>query len=192
MNKLIERYKFPLMQVWNICSKPDATLRYEALLNAFHGKTVLKQYIMPLAEILMLVCFLTTLIFGDMNLALAVVMSIFRYFSFVISFVLLFYVVKWFSLRYYVEEIENRNVSFLVSSLMSLTFAIEASLMIMPNVFFLRMFYLYMFYLVWVMSEGVVDIEEKKRNVYMVLVSVFVIAMPMVILVLLKKMVPNL
>ena len=86
MNKLIERYKFPLMQVWNICSKPDVTLRYEALLNAFHGKTVLKQYIMPLAEILMLVCFLTTLIFGDMNLALAVVMSIFRYFSFVISF----------------------------------------------------------------------------------------------------------
>lgn len=192
MNKFIERYKFPLLHVWNICSKPNMTLRYEALLNVFHSKTVLKQYIMPLAEILMMMCFVSKLIFADMNFALAVVMSIFYYFSFVISFVLLFYVLKWFLLRYYVNEIENRNVSFLVSSLMSLTFAIEVSLLMMPNMFFLRMFYLYMFYLVWVMSEGVVDVDEGRRNVYMVFVSFFVIIVPMVIMVLLKKMVPNL
>jgi hypothetical protein len=147
---------------------------------------------MPLAEILMLMCFVSKLIFADMNFALAVVMSIFYYFSFVISFVLLFYVLKWFLLRYYVNEIENRNVSFLVSSLMSLTFAIEVSLLMMPNMFFLRMFYLYMFYLVWVMSEGVVVVDEGRRNVYMVFVSFFVIIVPMVIMVLLKKMVPNL
>ena len=48
----MDRYKFALQLVWNILSKPDETLRYEALLNKFYGKNVFKHFVMPLDEVL--------------------------------------------------------------------------------------------------------------------------------------------
>jgi spermidine/putrescine transport system permease protein len=57
----MSRYKFALQLVWNICSKPDATLRYEALLNMFYGKNVFKHFVMPLVEVLLLVVFIGAL-----------------------------------------------------------------------------------------------------------------------------------
>ena len=63
----------------------------------------------------------------------------------------------------------------------------------MPNMFFVNFFYIYVFYLVWVMSEGVVDVPEEQRNKYMVVISFLVIVVPMFIVAILKKIVvPNL
>lgn len=189
---MFERYKFPLMQVWNICSKPDVTLRYETLLNIFYGKNILKQYIIPQAEVLLLFTFLSTLLFKEFNLASAVVTSIFDCFSFVVSYGVLCFLVKWVSLRWFVNQLDTRNVSMLVASLMSVSFVVKLLLSLMPNMFFINFFYVYVFYLVWVMSEGVVDIEEEHRNKYMVLIALLVIVVPIVVVALLKKMVPNL
>ena len=75
---------------------------------------------------------------------------------------------------------------------MSVTFVVNLFTALMPNMFFLKLFYVYMFYLVWVMSEGVVDVSEENRNKYMVLIALLVIVVPIVIMLLLKKMVPNL
>ena len=80
----------------------------------------------------------------------------------------------------------------MVASLMSVTFIVNFFTALMPNMFFLKLFYLYMFYLVWVMSEGIVDVTEDNRNKYMVFITLIVIAIPIIIMVLLKKMVPNL
>ena len=65
---MLERYKFVLSLVWNILSKPDATLRYEALLNTFYMKNVFKNFIMPLAEILFSVVFITSLLYSEINI----------------------------------------------------------------------------------------------------------------------------
>lgn len=189
---MFERYKFPLVHVWNICSKPDVTLRYEALLNIFHGKNILKQYIVPQAEVLLIVSFISTLLFEEFNLASAIVNSIFDCFSFVVGYGVLCFLVKWVSLRWFVSQLDSRNVSMMVASLMSVSFVVKLLLSLMPNMFFVNFFYVYVFYLVWVMSEGVVDISEENRNKYMVLIALFVIVVPMVIVALLKNMVPNL
>ena len=176
---MFERYKFPLKQVWNVCSKPDDTLRYEALLNTFYGKNILRQYVMPLAEVLFVAGFIRFFLFGNQGVATAVVKSIFDYFSFVVSF---------FNL-----QCVDRNVSIMVVSLMSVSFVVKLLLSLMPNMFFVNFFYVYIFYLVWAMSEGVVDVPEEQRNKYMVAISVLVIVVPMVIMMLLKKVVvPNL
>lgn len=189
---MLERYKFLLMQVWNICSKPDATLRYETLLNVFYGKNILKQYIMPQAEMLLFVVFITTLLYSEFNVASAVVSAIFNSFSFVVSYGVLCFLVRWVSLRWFVKQFEVRNVSMMVASLMTVTFVVNLFAALMPNMFFLKLFYVYMFYLVWVMSEGVVDITEDNRNKYMVFITLIVIIIPIMVMVLLKKMVPNL
>ena len=189
---MLERYKFPLTQVWNICSKPDATLRYESLLNVFYGKNILKQYIMPQAEILFFVVFLFSLLYSEFNLALALVTAIFNCFSFIVSYGVLCFFVRWVSLKWFVKQFDVRNVSIMVASLMSVTFVVNLFTALMPNMFFLKLFYVYMFYLVWLMSEGVVDVAEENRNKYMVFIALIVIAMPIIVMILLKKMVPNL
>lgn len=189
---MFDRYKFPLNQVWNICTKPDATLRYEALLNAFYGKNILKQYVMPLAELLLVVNFLGTLLYSKANIPASVVDAIFSYLTFIVSYAVLFWLVQKISLRFYVEQVESRNVSLMVVSLMSVNFVVEFLLSIFPNLFFIYFFYFYIFYLVWVMSEGVIDIAEDKRNRYMAFVTIFVVFIPLILSILLKKIVPNL
>ncbi len=189
---MFERYKSALNFVWNVCSKPDATLRYEALLNLFYGKNILRQYIMPLAEILMLMAFIGALFWDEMHLASAVVKSIFEYFCFIVSYGVLFWLIRWCTIRFFAEQIEDRNISLLVASLMAVTFAINLLLSLMPNMFFINFFYGYIFYLVWVMSEGVVDIAEELRNKYMFVVSICVIIIPLVVMMLLKNLAPNL
>ena len=143
---MFERYKFSLRQVWNICSKPDATLRYETLLNAFYGKNILKQYIMPQAEMLLCVVFITTLLYSEFNLASAVVSAIFNCFSFVVSYGVSCFLVRWVSLRWFVKQFDVRNVSIMVASLMSVTFVVNLFTALMPNMFFLKLFYVYMFF----------------------------------------------
>lgn len=189
---MFERYKFSLRQVWSICSKPDATLRYETLLNAFYGRNILKQYIMPQAEMLLFIVFIASLLYSEFNFASAIVSAIFNCFSFVVSYGVLCFLVRWVSLRWFVKQFDVRNVSIMVASLMSVTFVANLFTALMPNMFFLKLFYVYMFYLVWVMSEGVVDVSEENRNKYMVLIALLVIVVPIVIMLLLKKMVPNL
>ena len=190
---MFERYKFPLKQVWNVCSKPDDTLRYEALLNTFYGKNILRQYVMPLAEVLFVAGFIRFFLFGNQGVATAVVKSIFDYFSFVVSYGALFYLIRWVSVRFFNLQCVDRNVSIMVVSLMSVSFVVKLLLSLMPNMFFVNFFYVYIFYLVWAMSEGVVDVLEEQRNKYMVAISVLVIVVPMVIMMLLKKVVvPNL
>ena len=60
---MFERYKYPLKHVWMIASKPDIALSYEALLNTFYGKNILRQYVMPLAEILFVAGFIRFFLF---------------------------------------------------------------------------------------------------------------------------------
>lgn len=189
---MLERYKFPLTQVWNICSKPDATLRYESLLNVFYGKNILKQYIMPQAEIMFFVVFLSSLLYSEFNLALALVTAMFNCFSFIVSYGVLCFLVRWVSLKWFVKQFDARSVSMMVATLMSVTFVVNFFSTLMPNMFFLKLFYVYLFYLVWVMSEGVVDIVEDSRNKYMVLIALMVIIVPIVLTMSLKMMVPNL
>ena len=190
---MFERYKIPLKQVWNVCSKPDNTLRYEALLNAFYGRNILRQCILPLAEVLFVAGFIRFFVFGNQDIATAVVKSIFDYLSFVVSYGVLFYLVRWVSVRFFDLQFEERNVSMMVVSLMSVSFVVKLFLSLMPNMFFVNFFYVYILYLVWVMTEGVIDVPEDKRNKYMVVISFLVIVVPMLIIVLLKRMVvPNL
>ena len=190
---MFERYKFPLKHVWMIASKPDEALSYEALLNTFYGKNILRQYIMPLAEILFVAGFIRLFLFGSQDIATAVVKSTFDYFSFVVSYGALFYLVRLVSTRFFKFQCEDRNVSLMVVSLMSVSFVVKLFLALMPNMFFVNFFYVYIFYLVWVMSEGVIDVPEEQRNKYMVAISFLVIVVPMVIMMVLKKIVvPNL
>ena len=150
---MFERYKIPLMQVWNVCSKPDNTLRYEALLNAFYGKNILRQCILPLAEVLFVAGFIRFFVFGNQDIATAVVKSIFDYLSFVVSYGVLFYLVRWVSVRFFDLQFEERNVSMMVVSLMSVSFVVKLFLSLMPNMFFVNFFYVYILYLVWVASS---------------------------------------
>ena len=189
---MLERYKFPLMQVWGVCSKPDATLRYEALLNAFYGKNILKEYVLPLAEILLVTTFVFTFLYTEFNLASAIVKALFSCFSFVVSYGALCFLIRWVSLHWFVKQFDVRNVGIMVASLMSVTFVVEVFTAMLPNMFFLKLFYVYLFYLVWVLSEGLVDVAEDNRNKYMVFIALIVIVVPIVVLMLLKMMVPKL
>jgi hypothetical protein len=188
----MDRYKFALQLVWSICLKPDATLRYEALLNTFYSKNVFKHFIMPLAEILFIVTFVTTLLYSEIDIAVAVVSAIFDFLSFVASFGVLFLLVRWLTLRFFVDSLNDRNVVLLVGMLMSVVFSVNCLQTLFPNLFFVKFLYVYVFYLVWVMSEGVIDISEDMRNKYMCVVSILVFAMPFVIDKMLMIMVPNL
>lgn len=187
----MSRYKFALQLVWNICSKPDATLRYEALLNMFYGKNVFKHFVMPLVEVLLLVVFIGALFASGFNIATSCVRTIFDCLSFVASYGVLFGLVRWITLRF-VDTIADRNVSMMVGVLMSVIFVVDFLQAIFPNLFFISFFYVYVFYLVWVMSEGVVDVSEEDRNKYMCFVSIVVFVVPFVIGKLLNLMVPNL
>lgn len=192
LNKILDRYKFALLHLWNICSKPDATLRYESLLNTFYGKKTLQHFILPLAEVLLLVAFLGTFFSSDWNLAAAVVKSIFAYLIFVVSFGVSVLAVRLL-LQYKFEiEVDLRNIMFTVASSMTVVFVVKFFAYILPNLFFVSLFYLYCFYLVWAMSEGVIDIPEEKRNNYMVLVSFIIIVVPFVVGKILNLLIPNL
>jgi hypothetical protein len=176
-----------------ICSKPDATLRYEALLNTFYGKNILRQYVMPLAEILFVAGFVRLLLFGNQEISSAVVKSIFDYLSFIASYGVLFYLVRLVSRLLFKLQFEDRNISMMVVSLMSVPFVVKLFLSLMPNMFFVNFFYVYVLYLVWVMSEGVVDVPEGQRNKYMVEISLLIIIIPLLIALFMKRMVvPNL
>lgn len=188
----MDRYKFALQLVWSICSKPDATLRYEALLNTFYGKNVFRQFVMPLVEMLFVVVFVSSLFTFNFNIAISCVRTIFDCFSFVASYGVLFWLIRWLTMRFFVEYINDRSVAMIVGVLMSVVFVVNALQSIFPNLFFISFFYVYVFYLVWVMSEGVVDISEEKRNKYMCFVSILVFVMPFVMRKLLNLMVPNL
>ena len=192
LNKISVRYKFALLQVWNICSKPDSTLRYESLLNTFYGKKILQHFILPLAEILLLVAFVGTFFSSDLNLAAAVVKSIFAYLIFIVSFGISLLAVRLLMQYRFDIDADQRNLRLLVSSLMSVVFVVRFFGYIFPNLFFVSLFYLYSFYLVWVMSEGVFDIPEEKRNQYMVLVSFIIIIVPFIAGKLLNLLIPNL
>ena len=82
----MDRYKFALQLVWNILSKPDETLRYEALLNKFYGKNVFKHFVMPLAEVLFVVVFIASLFSFEMNFVTIFVKSFFNVLSFVVAY----------------------------------------------------------------------------------------------------------
>lgn len=192
INKILDRYKFVLHHVWNICSKPDATLRYESLLNTFYGKKILQQFILPLAEILLVVAFLSTLLYFDLNLASAIVKSIFTYLIFIVSFGGSMFLVRLLLQYRFKIEIDMRNIMLMVASLMAVVFVVKFFGYVFPGLFFVSLFYLYNFYLVWVMSEGVIDIPEEKRNECMVLVSFIVVATPFVVEKLLNSLIPNL
>ncbi len=188
----MDRYKFVLQLVWNIISKPDATLSYDALLNTFYGKNVFKNFVIPLAEILCVVVFISSLFHSEINVAEAIVKSIFNCLSFVVGYGVLFLLVRWITLRYFVDSLSDRNVYLLVGMLMSIVFLVNLFSSLFPNLFFINFLYVYLFYLVWVMSEGVIDIVEEMRNKYMSIVSILVFIIPFIINVLLKQMVPNL
>ena len=192
LNKILDRYKFALLQVWNVCSKPDSTLRYESLLNTFYGKKILQNFILPLAEILLIVAFVGTFFSSDLNLAVAVVKSIFSYLIFIVSFGFSLLFVRFLIQHVFGVEADERNVTLMVASLMSIIFVVKFFSYILPSFFFVTLFYLYIFYLVWVMSEGVIDISEDKRNKCMVLVSFIIIAVPYIIGKLLNLLIPNL
>ena len=181
-----------LLHVWNICSKPDATLRYESLLNAFYGKKILQQFIFPLAEILLVVAFLSTLLYTELNVASAVVKSIFAYLVFIVSFGGAMLSVRLLMQYRFKIETNSRNIMLMVASLMAVVFVVKFFGYVFPSLFFISLFYLYNFYLVWVMSEGVIDIPEEKRNEYMVLVSFIIVAIPFIIEKLLNLLIPNL
>jgi hypothetical protein len=95
-------------------------------------------------------------------------------------------------LRFFVDAIEDRNIAMFVGVLMSLVFSVNVLQALFPNLFFVSFLYIYVFYLVWVMSEGVVDISEDMRNKYMGLVSILVFVIPFVMVKLLNMLVPNL
>ncbi len=187
----MERYKFALQLVWSICSKPDATLRYEALLNTFYGKTVFKHFVMPLVEVLLVVAFVGALFHSGFNIATSCVRVIFDCLSFVVSYGALFGLVRWITLRF-VDTVADRNMSMMVGVMMSVIFVVKILQAIFPNLFFVSFFYVYVFYLVWVMSEGVVDVSEENRNKYMCFVSIVTFFVPFVVGKLLNLMVPNL
>jgi hypothetical protein len=86
-------------------------------------------------------------------------------------------------------DITQRNATIMSSVLMTIVFVVKILSLLMP---YFSIFYLYTFYLVWVMSEGVVDISEDKRNKYMVLLSLLVIFAPIVIEKIFKFLTPNL
>ena len=188
----MDRYKFVLQLVWNIISKPDATLSYDALLNTFYRKNVFKNFVIPLAEILCVVVFISSLFHSEINVAEAIVKSIFNCLSFVVGYGVLFLLVRWITLRYFVDSLSDRNVYLLVGMLMSIVFLVNLFSSLFPNLFFINFLYVYLFYLVCVMSEGVIDIVEEMRNKYMSVVSILVFIIPFIINVLLKQMVPNL
>lgn len=188
----MNRYKFVLLHVWNICSKPDATLSYEALMSKFYNKKVLNHFIMPLAELLFIFAFVGTLISSDLNFASAIVKSIFSYFTFVVSYGALFFVIRWITLKFFSSETNERNLTLMVSSLMSVNFVVLSFQSLMPNLFFVSLFYIYLFYLVWLMSEGIIDIAEGQRNKYMALISIVVFIIPFIVGKLLILMIPNL
>ncbi len=189
---IVNRYKFVFRLVWNILSKPDSSLSYDALLNTFYGKNVFKNFIIPLAEILCIVVFISSLFHSEINVAEAIVKSIFNCLSFVVGYGVLFLLVRWVTLRYFVDSVNDRNFYLLVGMLMSIVFLVNLFLSLFPNLFFVNFLYLYLFYLVWVMSEGVIDITEEMRNKYMCIVSIFVFIVPFIINMLLEQMVPNL
>lgn len=188
---ILDRYRFALNLLWGICTKPDVTLSYESLLNAFHAKNVFKHFVLPLAELLFVVTFLASLIYLEGNVAIVIVKSLFDFLSFVVGYGASCLLVKWLTLRYFIDSMEERNVYILVAVLMSVIFVVNIAQIVFPNLFFVRFFYVYIFYLVWVMSEGVVDIAEENRNKYMCFVSILVIVVPFIIGSLLKQMVPN-
>ena len=95
-------------------------------------------------------------------------------------------------MRFFVDAIEDRNIAMFVGVLMSLVFSVNVLQALFPNLFFVSFLYIYVFYLVWVMSEGVVDISEDMRNKYMGLVSILVFVVPFVMGKLLNMLVPNL
>ena len=188
----MDRYKFVLQLVWNILSKPDETLRYEALLNKFYGKSVFKHFVMPLAEVLFVVVFIAALLSFEMNFVTIFVKSFFFVLSFVVAYGALFFLVRWVTLRFFVDSISDRNIAMFVGGLISLVFSVNLLQSIFPNLFFVSFLYVYVFYLVWVMSEGVIDISEEMRNKYMCFISLLVFLTPFVIEKLLMQMVPNL
>jgi hypothetical protein len=155
-------------------------------------KNVFKNFIMPLAEILFSVVFITSLLYSEINIAIAIVKSIFNLLSFAVGYGALFLLIRWVTLRFFVDAIEDRNIAMFVGVLMSLVFSVNVLQALFPNLFFVSFLYVYVFYLVWVMSEGVVDITEDNRNKYMVFITLIVIIIPIMVMVLLKKMVPNL
>lgn len=192
LNKILDRYKFVFSQVWNICSKPDATLSYESLLNTFYGKKMLQHFILPLAEILFVATFVGTIFLSDFNVAVTLVKAIFGFLTFVVSYGLSLLLVRLLTQRFFVSDVNHRNIDFMVSSLMSIVFVVKFFGVLMPDLFFVTFFYLYTFYLVWVMSEGVIDISEDKRNKYMIFVSFIVVFLPAVVGKLLNVLIPNL
>ena len=187
--KVLDRYKFVLLQVWDICSKPNDTLSYESLLNTFYGKKILKHFILPLAELFLVATFVVTLISIDFNVVESLVKSILSYFSFIVSYGVLVILTQRITIMFFGVDITQRNATIMSSVLMTIVFVVKILSLLMP---YFSIFYLYTFYLVWVMSEGVVDISEDKRNKYMVLLSLLVIFAPIVIEKIFKFLTPNL
>ena len=137
----MDRYKFALQLVWNILSKPDETLRYEALLNKFYGKNVFKHFVMPLAEVLFVVVFIASLFSFEMNFVTIFVKSFFNVLSFVVAYGTLFFLVRWITLRFFVDSINDRNVAMFVGGLISLVFSVNLLQSIFPNLFFVSFLY---------------------------------------------------
>ena len=161
---ITSRYKFALDFVWRVCSSPDETLQYESLLNTFYGKNVFKKFIMPLAEILLIVGFVFSFFWIEMEMTYRLIRIFFDYIAFLMSYCVLFWVVRLVTFRFFTNEVSNRNFSILVASLMVVVFVVKFLQLLLPNMFFISFFYVYVFYLVWLMSEGLVDISEDNRN----------------------------
>lgn len=191
--KHAQQLRFAFQLLFAILVHPDITLQEARLSEYFRNKRVFNDYILPLSVVMAIFTFVGRfLTFDDVNIESVVLASLFAFMIMCVSYYLIEGFIRWFTNQAYNIYPHKWNIRAVTLAVMSVFFAVKYILAVFSELFFVQFFYLYTFYIVWVTTETIIQIPERAKNHYMVLVSLISFAIFSLIHLLPKIMVPNL
>lgn len=191
--KIKNRYRNVFLLFLDLINKPQKVLQPQYFESKFSKGSLMQSIIFPLSLLSACVSFVTYFIYSE-NAVIqdGVLIAMFNFLKLYVTAYLAVFVLAVILKAFFNRTISKSKSEMVVCSMMMVNFAVNILESFMPFLFFIKFIFIYQLYISWVAAGTIIEVDEDKHNVFMVLFTVVMFVLPLLIAALFGLLVPNL
>lgn len=191
--KIKNRYRNVFLLFLDLINKPQKVLQPQYFESKFSKGSLMQSIIFPLSLLSACVSFVTYFFYSE-NAVIqdGVLIAMFNFLKLYVTAYLAVFVLAVILKAFFNRTISKSKSEMVVCSMMMVNFAVNILESFMPFLFFIKFIFIYQLYISWVAAGTIIEVDEDKHNVFMVLFTVVMFVLPLLIAALFGLLVPNL
>ncbi|MFI3297471.1 MAG: hypothetical protein R3Y59_07575 [bacterium] len=191
--KIKNRYRNVFLLFLDLINKPQKVLQPQYFESKFSKGSLMQSIIFPLSLLSACVSFVTYFFYSE-NAVIqdGVLIAMFNFLKLYVTAYLAVFVLAVILKAFFNRSISKSKSEMVVCSMMMVNFAVNILESFMPFLFFIKFIFIYQLYISWVAAGTIIEVDEDKHNVFMVLFTVVMFVLPLLIAALFGLLVPNL